>query len=152
VGVSVVVGIEPAAERWIEDDWRRDLKGRMEAPESKRFAAEVPVVLVSDAPRAMLVGSPTWMTTAVADSADALGGGRIALRNPGNRDLLVNAVAWLAGRDDLLAGSGAGREVGRLPRLSRATVGIVGSMEAFAVPALIAAFGAWVVVRRRIRT
>jgi hypothetical protein len=151
-GVSVVVGIEPAAERWIEDDWRRDLKGRMEAPESKRFDAEVPVVLVSDTPRAMLVGSPTWMTTAVADSADALGGGRIALRNPGNRDLLVNAVAWLAGRDDLLAGSGAGREVGRLPRLSRATVGVVGSIEAFAVPALIAAFGAWVVVRRRMRT
>ncbi|MEN9642200.1 MAG: hypothetical protein RIR77_1389 [Planctomycetota bacterium] len=152
VGVSVVVGIEPAAERWIEDDWRRDLKGRMEAPESKRFDADVPVVLVSDAPRAMLVGSPTWMTTAVADSADALGGGRIALRNPGNRDLLVNAVAWLAGRDDLLAGSGAGREVGRLPRLSRATVGVVGSIEAFAVPALIAGFGAWVVVRRRMRT
>ena len=152
LGVSVVVGIEPAAERWIEDDWRRDLKGRMEAPESKRFDADVPVVLVSDAPRAMLVGSPTWMTTAVADSADALGGGRIALRNPGNRDLLVNAVAWLAGRDDLLAGSGAGREVGRLPRLSRATVGVVGSMEAFAVPALIAALGAWVVVRRRMRT
>jgi hypothetical protein len=151
-GVSVVVGIEPAAERWIEDDWRRDLKGRMEAPESKRFDADVPVVLVSDAPRAMLVGSPTWMTTAVADSADALGGGRIALRNPGNRDLLVNAVAWLAGRDDLLAGSGAGREVGRLPRLSRATVAVVGSMEAFAVPSLIAAFGAWVVVRRRMRT
>ena len=152
LGVSVVVGIEPAAERWIEDDWRRDLKGRMEAPESKRFDADVPVVLVSDAPRSMLVGSPTWMTTAVADSADALGGGRIALRNPGNRDLLVNAVAWLAGRDDLLAGSGAGREVGRLPRLSRATVGVVGSMEAFAVPALIAALGAWVVVRRRMRT
>ncbi|MEY4942821.1 MAG: hypothetical protein RL254_1002 [Planctomycetota bacterium] len=151
LGVSVVVGIEPAAERWIEDDWRRDLKGRMEAPESKRFDADVPVVMVSDAPRAMLVGSPTWMTTAVADSADALGGGRIALRNPGNRDLLVNAVAWLAGRDDLLAGSGAGREVGRLPRLSRATVGVVGSIEAFAVPALIAGFGAWVVVRRRMR-
>ncbi|PHX77604.1 MAG: hypothetical protein CK544_05125, partial [Planctomycetaceae bacterium] len=72
--------------------------------------------------------------------------------NPGNRDLLVNAVAWLAGRDDLLAGSGAGREVGRLPRLSRATVGVVGSIEAFAVPSLIAAFGAWVVVRRRMRT
>ncbi len=152
LGVSVVVGIEPAAERWIEDDWRRDLKGRMEAPESKRFDADVSVVMVSDAPRAMLVGSPTWMTTAVADSADALGGGRIALRNPGNRDLLVNAVAWLAGRDDLLAGSGAGREVGRLPRLSRATVGVVGSIEAFAVPSLIAAFGAWVVVRRRMRT
>jgi len=152
LGVSVVVGIEPAAERWIEDDWRRDLKGRMEAPESKRFDADVPVVMVSDAPRAMLVGSPTWMTTAVADSADALGGGRMALRNPGNRDLLVNAVAWLAGRDDLLAGSGAGREVGRLPRLSRATVGVVGSIEAFAVPSLIAAFGAWVVVRRRMRT
>jgi len=150
--VSVVVAIEPASERWIEDDWRRDLKGRMEAPESKRFEAPVPVVLASASQRAILVGSPTWMTTAVADAADALGGGRVALRNPGNRDLLVNAVAWLAGRDDLLAGSGAGREVGRLPRLSKTTVGAVGTMEAFAVPALIAAVGAWVVVRRRLRT
>ena len=74
------------------------------------------------------------------------------LRTPGNRDLLVDAVAWLAGREDLLVGSGAGREVGRLPRLSRATLAAVGTVEAFAVPAAVAALGAWVVVRRRTRT
>lgn len=159
-GIAVVSAVEPAPERWVEDDWRRDVKGRLEAPASKRLPQPVPVVMSSERPggpngqpaRAVLVGSPTWMLTVVMDAADALGGGRAALRNPGNRDLLVNSVAWLAGRDDLLAGSGAGREVGRLPRLSRATVAAVGTVEAFAVPAALAAIGAWVVVRRRIRT
>ena len=159
-GAQRVVSVEPSAERWVEDDWRRDQRSRLAAPASKRLAAPVPVVLASEVPgrgagdraRAVLVGSPTWMTTAVADAADALGGGRAALRNPGNRDLLVNAVAWLAGREDLLVGSGAGREVGRLPRLSRPTLAAVGTVEAFAVPAAVAALGAWVVVRRRTRT
>ena len=159
-GAERVVVIEPSAERWIEDDWRRDQRSRLAAPASKRLPAPVAVVLASEVPgrgagdrsRTVLVGSPTWMTTAVADAADSLGGGRMALRTPGNRDLLVDAVAWLAGREDLLVGSGAGREVGRLPRLSRATLAAVGTVEAFAVPAAVAALGAWVVVRRRTRT
>ena len=117
------------------------------------------VVMVSEcgragrpAARSVLVGSPTWMTTVVADAADALGGGRVALRNPGNRDLLVNAVAWLSGREEMMVGATAGREVGRLPSLSRAQLVGVGTIEAFAVPAALAVVGAWVVARRRTRT
>jgi hypothetical protein len=74
------------------------------------------------------------------------------LRNPGNRELLVAAAAWLAGRDDLLSGTGAGREVARLPRLGRGSVVAVGVVEAVLVPAAVAAIGAGVVVRRRVRT
>jgi hypothetical protein len=73
------------------------------------------------------------------------------LRNPGNRELLVAAAAWLAGREDL-AGGGAGREVARLPRLARGAVVSVGIAEAVLVPALVAAAGALVVGRRRLRT
>ena len=145
--------IEPSAERWIERDWRRDVRARMAVPADQRMSAPVAVVAASDGgARAVLVGSPTWLTTAVADAADPLGGGRVALRNPGNRDLLVNAVMWLAGLDDQVAGSGAGGEVARLPRLPRAAVVAVGTLEAFALPALVASVGAVVVVRRRIRT
>ncbi len=152
---QAVLSIDPAPERWIESDWRRDVRARASAPEEKRLPSPVPVVACVErpaGPRAVLVGSPTWLTTAVADAADPLGGGRVALRHPGNRDLLVSAVMWLAGRDDLVAGSGAGREVARLPRLSAATVIGVAAIEAIGVPAGVAALGAMVVVRRRMRT
>jgi ABC-2 type transport system permease protein len=160
-GAAVALAaVEPAAERWIENDWRRDAKGRLEAPESKRFDAPVTVVAAAvraAAPprreqRVVVVGSPTWLFTAVADAADQLGGGRIALRNPGNRELLVNAVAWLAGQDELVAGSGAGREVARLPRLPRAVRAGVDVAVAIGLPALVAALGTIVVLRRRLRT
>lgn len=157
---EVVAVVEPSADRWVEDDWRRDVRARLSAPASKRLSAAVPVVLAAEttgaegtrAARAVLVGSSNWMSTAVADAADQLGGGRAALRNPGNRELLVAAVAWLAGRDDLLGGTGAGREVARLPRLARGSTVAVGVIEAVFLPAAVAAIGAGVVVRRRLRT
>ncbi|MFM8642400.1 MAG: ABC transporter permease subunit [Phycisphaerales bacterium] len=150
---TAVSEVEPSPERWIERDWRRDVRTRISVPDEQRLSAPVPVVAASEGgARAVLVGSPTWLTTAVADAADPLGGGRVALRHPGNRDLLVNAVMWLAGLDDQVAGSGAGGEVARLPRLARSTVAAVGTIEAFALPAALAAMGAVVVVRRRLRT
>lgn len=157
-GADVVAVVEPSPDRWVEDDWRRDVRSRLAAPGSKRLAAPVPVVLASERTdggsvmRSVLVGSSSWMSTAVADAADPLGGGRVALRNPGNRDLLVSAAAWLAGREDVSAGAGAGREVNRLPRLGRGTLVATGVAEAVVVPALVASFGALVVVRRRVRT
>jgi hypothetical protein len=154
-GCTAASEIEPSPERWIERDWRRDVRARTGVPDEQRLAGPVPVVAASEGEggaRAVLVGSPTWLTTAVADAADPLGGGRVALRHPGNRDLLVNAVMWLAGLDDQVAGSGAGGEIARLPRLPRATVAAVGTIEAFALPAALAAMGAFVVVRRRLRT
>jgi hypothetical protein len=81
-----------------------------------------------------------------------VGGGRAALRNPGNRDLAVDAVAWIVGREDLMVGSSAGREVARLPRLAPAALVAVGTLEAFAVPAVIALLGGAIVAVRRTRT
>lgn len=158
-GTEAVAVVEPSADRWVEDDWRRDVRARLSAPAAKRVAVPVPVVLASETSasdggrpaRAVLVGSSAWMSTSVADAADPLGGGRVALRNPGNRELLVAAAAWLAGREDL-AGGGAGREVARLPRLARGAVVAVGIVEAVLVPALVAGAGAIVVGRRRLRT
>jgi ABC-2 type transport system permease protein len=168
-GAVVLAAVEPSASRWIENDWRRDQRQRLEAPEGKALAGPVPVVVAVDASgpgaakpagaavperpvRTLVVGSPTWLLSTTADAADALGGGRVALRYPGNRELLVNAVAWLAGRDDLVAGAGTGREVSRLPRLTRGTRLGVALAEAVGVPAFLALAGAGIVLRRRWRT
>jgi ABC-2 type transport system permease protein len=153
-GARPVSAVEPSPDRWIENDWRRDQRVRSAAPADKRFAEPVAVAAATgdEGARAVLVGSPTWMTTAVCDAADPLGGGRVALRNPGNRELLVNAVLWLAGRDAQVSGAGSGREVARIPRMGRAQVVAIDTVQAFLVPGAVAALGAAVVVRRRLRT
>ncbi len=158
----VIAAIEPSSERWMEGDWRREQRPRLEAPADKRLTEPVPVVVATQIPgsgsrsaapvRTLLVGSPTWLVSSVADAADALGGGRVALRYPGNRELLVNSVAWLSGRDDLVAAAGSGREVNRIPQLSSLARLAVSLLEGVGLPMLIAALGATIVLRRRWRT
>jgi len=70
------------------------------------------------AQRVALVASGGWLLSSVADLSDSLGGGRTALVNPGNRELLLSTVAWLAGRGDLLDAGLSGREVPRIESLS----------------------------------
>ena len=67
--------------------------------------------------RAVVVASGGWLLTSVADLSDDLGGGRTALVNPGNRELLLASVAWLAGRRGDPRGGLSGREVPRIESL-----------------------------------
>jgi hypothetical protein len=65
----------------------------------------------------VVVASGGWLLSSLADLSDGLGGGRTALVNPGNRELLLASVAWLADRPDLLDGGLSGREVPRIESL-----------------------------------
>lgn len=123
VEVATVVEIEPSTTRWLADDWKGDGDGVREVPEGRALAEAVPVAVVaqrsdgSRTARAALVASGGWMLSGIADFSDQLGGGRTALRNPGNRELLLSLVAWLAERDDLLDAGLSGREVSRIEGL-----------------------------------
>jgi hypothetical protein len=107
----------------LADDWKGDGDGVREVPEGSALAEAVPVAVVaqrsdgSRTARAALVASGGWMLSGIADFSDQLGGGRTALRNPGNRELLLSLVAWLAERDDLLDAGLSGREVSRIEGL-----------------------------------
>jgi hypothetical protein len=85
----------------------------------------------------------------VADLSDSLGGGRTALVNPGNRELLLASVAWLADRSDLLGAGLSGREVPRIEGLGDgarlAWTVFLGALLAFGPLAV----GAVVISRRR---
>ena len=50
--------------------------------------------------------------------AGTLGGDRLVLANPGNRELALSSIAWLAGLDDLVATAATGREISRFSGLS----------------------------------
>ena len=86
-------------------------------------AEPAPIVVLAErkiaggSQRAVIVGSGGWLLSNVADLSDNLGGGRTALVNPGNRELLLASVAWLAARPDLLGAGLSGREVPRLDGL-----------------------------------
>jgi ABC-2 type transport system permease protein len=120
---TVVAEIEPDPSRWLSDDWRGDGDGVREVPASKRFATPVPVAVIAERPvaggtqRVAIVGSGGWLLTSLADLSDDLGGGRTALGNAGNRELLLALVSWLSGREDLLGEGLSGREVPRIEGL-----------------------------------
>jgi hypothetical protein len=159
VGVRTQAAIEiaPARQRWLADDWRGDGDGIREVPDAKRFTESVPVAALVEREaagarqRVAVVSSSGWMLSNIADLSDQLGGGRTALVNPGNRELLLAMAAWLADRPDLLGEGLTGREVSRIAGLSdRARVvwaAILGGALCIGPMAL----GAFVIVRRRSR-
>ena len=61
------------------------------------------------------------MVSNVADVVLDVGGGRVALINPGNHELMLASAAWLAGMDDLVAASPVSQEIARLRGISPET-------------------------------
>lgn len=121
--VRVLAEIEPSATRWLENDWRDEGGTIQGAPTDKIFAAPQPVIAEAERPhplgtgrqRLVVVGSAGWMMSVLADQAESLGGNRVALAFPGNREFMLSSVAWLAGLDDLIVPGGmAAQETARL--------------------------------------
>lgn len=120
----VLAEIRPNALRWLENDWRGDGVQIEEMPGGDRFAAPIPVAVAVEAmgengmQRLVAVGSGGWALSALVNEAGTLGGDRLVLANPGNRELALSSIAWLAGLDDLVATAATGREISRFSGLS----------------------------------
>lgn len=117
-----LVTIEPSPEVWLENDWRGEGRERPAPPPGR--ALQEPACVVAAAERAIgergarqriiVVGSGGWLLTSVLDAAESLGGDRVVLSNPGNRELLLSSTNWLAGLDEQIAPGPTGRETARL--------------------------------------
>lgn len=157
VGVAPLAGVEPRANRWIENDWREDARATKDVPAEKRFDAEAMVAAAVDADdpvtsvrrRAVVVGSGGWLLSTVADMTQSLGGNRFALANPGNRELLLASVAWLSGEESLLAGGGTGREVARVEPIGDQARAVWLAVLGLGMPGAVAFVGVAVWIRRR---
>ena len=68
--------------------------------------------------RLVAVGSGGWVLSTLVNEAGTLGGDRLVLTNPGNRELALSSIAWLAGLDELVATAATGGEISRFSGLS----------------------------------
>lgn len=119
---EVIASVRPSAHRWLEEDWATKTAAGDEIERGEPFDEPLPIVVAAQrqspmggrSQRFILVGSGGWMLSYVADAVTGLGGDRYALTNPGNQELILASVHWLAQMDELIAPSAVSRQVARL--------------------------------------
>ena len=147
-GGEPLVVIPPTEDRWLESRWETD------SLSSVGKAALDDVVQVATAvehhggARAIVIGSGGWMLTWAADRAISLGGNQVAMVNPGNSELLLASIEWLAGLDDWIAASPIGKKSSRVGGLSAATYLVWSLVLVLGVPALLLVTTVSISVRR----
>jgi len=153
---QVLATIEPDADRWLETQWTPSLdlgpvrRGDQQLPGPVNVVYAVERDFESRAPqRVLVVGSGPWMLTNVADVAVSAGGDRISLLHPGNHELMMSSVAWLAGEDHLVAQGPLSQEVARLRGIGDAELQIVGWLLTLVLPGLVLLLGVGVWMARR---
>ncbi len=90
------------------------------------------------------------MLSYIADVVIPLGGERVALANPGNYELLLSSVAWLAQMDELIAPSPISQQVARLDGITAAVLRVWwwGVLAGMPGGCLLLGVAVWVVRRR----
>jgi len=122
---EVLAVVQPSDLRWLEEDWARKMQAGADVERGTPFEQSLPIMIAAEranpiergTQRFILVGSGGWLLSQVADAARSIGGGRAALVNPGNSELLLASVAWLAQMDELIAPSPVSQQVARLQGL-----------------------------------
>ena len=118
----VVLAVEPGGDRWLEPDWMLNPDSLDEPTADQRFDDPAPLVVTAERrnpvksgdQRILVVGSGGWLLSYLADVVVPVGGDRMVLVNPGNFELLMAGITWLAGDDDRIASSPVSRQVARL--------------------------------------
>ncbi|RME27663.1 MAG: hypothetical protein D6798_04050 [Deltaproteobacteria bacterium] len=87
--------------------------------------------------RAVVIGDSEWMTNALLQEG------------PGNRDLLLNTIHWLAGDDQRLGATVGRRAATRRLALTREETGRLRAISLFLLPSLVALLGLAVWTTRR---
>ncbi|HMN96979.1 MAG TPA: hypothetical protein PKC43_13365 [Phycisphaerales bacterium] len=154
-GVRVtVLAVEPGPLRWLERDWRTENRPRATPPAGAALEEPVAVAVAIEDPgeprrrrRAIVVGSGGWMLSSVLDATEPVGGGRSIAANPGNRELLLGSVAWLAGADEFILPGGG--DIARLAGIDRSARVLWSLLAIGAIPLSLLLMGAAVTVARR---
>ncbi|MHC4416180.1 MAG: DUF7088 domain-containing protein [Planctomycetota bacterium] len=130
VELTVIAAVAPEANRWLEEDWFLDPAVIDEPTAQQQFDRPLPLVVAVERrhpleharQRCLVLGSGGWLLSYMADVVFSVGGDRVVLLNPGNYELLLAGIAWLAGADELIASSPLSQQVARLDGITPAVV------------------------------
>lgn len=125
---TVIAVVAAADNRWLEEKWTNPATIE-HGTADERFDEPLPIVVAAERShpfqpgrrqRCLVVGSAGWLLSYVADRVVPAGGQRSVFLNPGNHELLLGAVTWLAGADEMIAKSPVSRQVARLDGITPA--------------------------------
>lgn len=94
--------------------------------------------------RVVAIAASQWYVDRIMNARIAVegAGGRTAAQFPGNRELLDASIAWLAGRDELIAPSSESLDVPRITALTPAQLSAIRWLLIAGLPALVLGVGA----------
>ncbi|MBL1218856.1 MAG: hypothetical protein D8M59_15355 [Planctomycetes bacterium] len=149
----VVLDIKPSARVWAEDQWYSEQTIEPPAePDSEPYpvivAAEIADASASTSQRALFVGSGNWFTNDIVNSMSLIDS-QIWPTNPGNSELFLNGVCWLAGMDDFIAPSPMTRSISRIGPIPDSTRIVYRWGLAVGLPIVVLAAGVCVWIARR---
>ena len=139
--------IQPAPQRWIESDPRVVSRSMDAAPEGKVFTQAIPVLVVAqrdDGIRLAISGGLSWLLTLHSGMSD---GDSRALRFPGNRDLAIGVIRWLAGSEAISTAA----DTGRVPELGQQSRVILSAFSLVVIPLSMALTGSLIWKSRKRR-
>ncbi|MEM7229561.1 MAG: Gldg family protein [Planctomycetota bacterium] len=158
VRLTSLAQVLPSEEKWLERDLLGgSAKGR-DVPADAVLTESLPIVVGVERrhpestgdQRVLIVGSGTWLMSNVADAVVSVGGQRIALAHPGNYELMLASIAWLAQHDDLIAPSPVSQEVARIAGLGDRSRSVWAWTMLAGIPGLCLVMGAGMWMVRRI--
>jgi hypothetical protein len=147
-GGEPLILVNPSGDRWLDTHWEReiiDVAGKL--PIAKDVTIATATQHHSGA-RVVIVGSGGWLLSWAADRAVSLGGGQVAMVNPGNSELLLACVEWLSGLDDWIAAGPIGQQLSRVHGLSRPMYLVWTGILILGIPILLFASALFVSIRR----
>jgi hypothetical protein len=118
-GGEPLISVEPSEDRWLDNRWEVELSN---IGANVPFSSSIPIAAAVEqhnGTRAVVIGSGGWLMSWASDRAMSLGGNKIAMVNPGNSELLLATIEWLAGLDEWIAAGPIGQQSNRIRNLSK---------------------------------
>jgi hypothetical protein len=156
VNVQVIAQIEASDNRWAEKHWNVDASTLKEPMAEQSLSQSAPVMAAVEKQtdsaanqKLIVVGSGGWLFRFIADRTISLGGGRAVLEYPGNYELLLASVAWLADMPELIAATPVSQGVSRLEKIAPAELAFWQYFIVLGVPVICLVLGLIVHMVRR---
>ncbi len=149
-GGEQLLCVHPSEDRWFDQNWEREITDMNNYDPITETVTIASAIEYLPNARAVVVGSGGWLFTWAADRAVSLGGNQIAMVNPGNSELLLASVEWLAGLDDWIATGPIGQQSSRVQGLSQTMYLVWTGIVVLGIPCVLLGFavGTYIVRHR----